>query len=67
MVTVTSKSFIWLLRKQWKRKQKATVLVEQKIPVIVKIASVNVHAAKAGNVLANENAHAAASVKNKKS
>lgn len=66
MVTVRLKSFITLLSKQWKKKQKTTVHVEQKIPVVVKIASVNVHVAKAENVRVKENAHAAASVMRKR-
>ena len=64
MVTVTIKSFINLPCKQWKKKQKMSVLVEQKIHANVKTANVNVLAANEENAHVKKNVHVAASVNN---
>ncbi|MCX6823788.1 MAG: hypothetical protein NT085_01570 [candidate division SR1 bacterium] len=66
MVTVTKNLLSTYYKKQWKKKQKATVLVEQKTHATAKTANANVHVAKVENVHAKGNAHAAAIVNKKK-
>lgn len=66
MVTVIKNLLSNYYKKQWKKKQKATVLVEQKIHATAKTVNVNVNVVKVKNAHVRENAHAAADAKNKK-